>query len=297
MTDKDDKVNQVQKHDDNQPGTSLDARIKDILKRTSKKQRFQTPEDSDHSLNRVHDKKDPSKGWIVSKDRNTHQGPHRCRSSADQNLKYKIYTRPKGQNLHQPSQLIKSLEINPKRNEISKFIHQRKLSLISSFTDLTRDHQNDALYRPLYNLFHRRESLVELKKFKRPKRDRIVEKKPKAIKPYIIKRRHRCRSCLYSVSFCDCHLPQDEEVLKEKKSDWAVLSQRQTFDGFVEPSTWTRKRIGWLEEIEANTEYDLLRLHNKVAVEHEVCCFPFSTIGLFGKLNKRVVDYYRKEPK
>ena len=282
MSDKHDKDNHAKKHDDEQPGTSQDANSRDSKKQTSKKQHFQIPDEK-----------------RIVRNRSTHQGPHRSRSSVDQNLKYKIYIRPKGQNVHQPSQLMKSLHINPNRHEIAKFIHNRKQSLISSFTNLTkekhsRDHHNDVLFRPSHYLVYRRESLIELKKvFKRTKREHFVQQ-AKAVLPFS-KRQHRCQNCLYSVSICNCHLP--EEISKEKKSDWAILSQRQIFDGFQKPQSWTKNRLGWLEKIEANTKYDLKKLHNEVAIEQDVCCFPFSTLGIFGKQKMRVIDYYRKEPK
>ena len=295
------------KHDDQQPGTSKDANLKDIQRKKPKrvkKQHFRISNESNGSTAND-DKTNPSnKG--MSKNRNIHQGPHRFRSSFDQNLKYKIYIRPKGQNLHQPSQLMKSVQIHPNRIHDIASLH-RKLSIISSSTDVSKHkhklkhkhkhhhhRQHDVLYRPSHHLVYRRESLVEMKKgFRRSHRE-LFDQPSKAVIAFM-KRRHRCQECLYSVSHCNCHLPDD--ISFEKKSDWAVLAQRKIYEGFKEPQTWTRQRSGWLEEIEANTEYNLIKLHNEVAVEQEVCCFPFSTLGIFGKQKMRSLDFYRKEPR
>lgn len=304
MTNKVENDFRVQKQDDQQPGTSKDANFKDSRRKKPHRIRKQYFRISNESNQSTSDEKSIPSYRDTSRNRNIHQGPHRLRNSNDQNLRYKIYIRPKSQNPHQPSQLMKNVQIHPNRiHEIAKL--HRKLSIISSSTDVTtkqknsrhkhhHHHQHDVLYRPSHHLVYRRESLVEIKKGSRRSYRELYVQPSKAVLAFI-KRRHRCQECLYSVSHCNCHLPED--ISYEKKSDWAILAQRKIYEGFQEPQTWTRQRIGWLEEIEANTEYDLIKLHNEVAVEQEVCCFPFSTLGIFGKQKMESIDFYRKEPK
>ena len=289
MSDKNDTQKDKEKQDDEQPGTSENmSRKLDLLKSDESNQ-------SPISFDKKKHLRFDSFPIKLFRNRTSHQGPHRSHKAIDQNLKYKIYIRPKG---HQPSNLIKSLNIPSNANELVKVKHKHKL-FVHSKTDLSKEkhfnyHLNDILYRPLHHLVCRRESLVELKRSrKNSRRESFPEKQLKKFKPYK-EQQHRCQHCLHAVALCNCHLPVEKS--KEKKSDWEVLTQRQSnVDGFQKNQTWTRTRIEWLEEIEATTAIDIKKIFNGVAVKQEICCFPFFTFRIFGKQEMSVIDYYRKK--
>lgn len=87
----------------------------------------------------------------------------------------------------------------------------------------------------------------------------------------------RCRKCLQLKDDCVC---SSDSMETAHNSDWMKVLLPNEVKNRFEPNS---HRLKWLEELEDNPEFNKRELLKEKLDELDVCCFPFSTGGLFNK--------------
>lgn len=151
-----------------------------------------------------------------------------------------------------------------------------------------RDHQLALDFIEKSSPYSARESLLDLRRKEKEKKERHHHhhRRERTIKRHI-HHATRCRSCLQIQDQCECN-----EALNSigRKSDWAILVKAD----IDPPKTWTRQRLDWLEDLEANSKFDREQAEEKFSEEQDVCCFPFSTFRIFKKKELKDFEFYCK---
>lgn len=148
-------------------------------------------------------------------------------------------------------------------------------------------HRSSGVPMPNESLSNLRRSLTQ--------RGRIHKSRPKVPKlEHGRKYSHypkRCRRCLHLKDDCVCKTSENDDANNKISNtpDWMIIVSPDASQHRYETN-----RLKWLEELEENSNINKLNLEEK-RENQEICCFPFSTFGIFNKIEKEEIDFYRKQ--